>query len=253
MNNNDRIHLIMPMGGGGTRFGNKGFNLPKPLIELQGRPFFFWAVQSIAKFIEIEDLIVVVLREHIDRYDIDKKILELFPTARIQVIPHILDGAVLTCCEGLKIINDDKPILFNDCDHAFISKEFNDYCRKAEFSDIDGALLTFTSDNPAYSYVRFDQSGHIIGTIEKQAVSREAICGAYYFRTKDIFTDAVKKYLEKCSYSEYFVSGVYNEMVDSGAVIDIFHVDEHISFGTPDEYNLALNDTRLGRLIECHI
>ena len=40
----DKIHLIMPMGGGGTRFGNMGFELPKPLIELQGRPFFYWAV-----------------------------------------------------------------------------------------------------------------------------------------------------------------------------------------------------------------
>lgn len=24
----------MPMGGGGTRFGNHGFNVPKPLIDL---------------------------------------------------------------------------------------------------------------------------------------------------------------------------------------------------------------------------
>lgn len=30
----------MPMGGGGTRFGNKGYELPKPLIRLRERPFF---------------------------------------------------------------------------------------------------------------------------------------------------------------------------------------------------------------------
>ena len=57
----------MPMGGGGTRFGNYGFNVPKPLINLQGKPFFYWAVQSVNKFIEVQDIIFVVLKEHVGR------------------------------------------------------------------------------------------------------------------------------------------------------------------------------------------
>lgn len=35
-----KLNVIMPMGGGGTRFGNHGFNVPKPLIEIYGKPFF---------------------------------------------------------------------------------------------------------------------------------------------------------------------------------------------------------------------
>ena len=54
----------MPMGGGGTRFGNKGFDVPKPLIELQGKPFFYWATKSVEKFVDIEDLTFVVLQDH---------------------------------------------------------------------------------------------------------------------------------------------------------------------------------------------
>lgn len=240
-----KIHLIMPMGGGGTRFGNKGFNLPKPLIELQERPFFFWAVQSVVHFIDIEDLIFVVLQEHVDRFDIDKKILEYYPAAKIQVIPEILDGAVLTCCEGIKLISDDNPILFNDCDHAFISEEFYIFCKISDFSKVDGALLTFKSDNPMYSYVKFDKDGKVRGTIEKQVVSDEAICGAYYFKNSEIFDAAAKSYLVRCSYSEYFLSGVYNEMVRLGQNIQTFDISEHISFGTPDEYDMALKDLRL--------
>ena len=49
-----RLNVIMPMGGGGTRFGNHGFNVPKPLIEIYGKPFFYWATQSLVKNIEIE-------------------------------------------------------------------------------------------------------------------------------------------------------------------------------------------------------
>lgn len=245
----NKIHLIMPMGGGGTRFGNKGFNLPKPLIVLQDKPFFYWAVQSIVKFIDVEDIIFVVLQEHIDRFQIDKRILEFYPDAKIQVIDHVLDGAVLTCLEGLKMVEDDLPLLFNDCDHAFINEKFYDYCRTSDFDKFDGALMTFESDNPAYSYVKFDDSGVVSGTIEKQVVSNEAICGAYYFKNKTIFTDAVNEYLKACSYTEYFISGVYNEMVKKGKAIITFPIDENISFGTPDEYDECLEDDRLGRLL----
>lgn len=244
-----KLHLIMPMGGGGTRFGNKGFNLPKPLIELQGRPFFYWATRSITKFVEVHDITFVVLREHIDRYGIDKKILEYYPDARIHVIPQVLNGAVLTCREGLKEIDDNLPILFNDCDHAFISNKFYEFCKNELFEDIDGALLTFESQSPNFSYVKFNEKGDVIGTIEKQVVSNEAICGAYYFKNKDIFNSSAETYLENCKYKEFFVSGVYNELANSGCKITTFPIDEHITFGTPDEYDLAVEDKRLGDII----
>ena len=244
-----KIHLIMPMGGGGTRFGNKGFNLPKPLIELQGKPFFYWATQSVRKFVDVKDITFVVLQEHIDKFEIDKRILEYYPNALIRVIPQVLNGAVLTCCEGVKGILDDLPILFNDCDHAFVCNAFYEYCKKGEFGDLDGALLTFASDSPNYSYAEFDEFGNVINTVEKKVVSNEAICGAYYFKNKQIFIDGVETYLNKCAYKEFFVSGVYNELAENRKLVRTFATDEHISFGTPDEYDMAVDDTRIGALI----
>lgn len=245
----EHMHLIMPMGGGGTRFETKGFHLPKPLIELQGKPFFFWAVQSVNQFVEVADIVFVVLQEHIERFEIDKRIREYYPDAKIQIIPHVLNGAVLTCLEGVKAVNDDLPILFNDCDHAFICKSFYDFCKRADFAAIDGALLTFKSNSPNFSYVKFNDAGEVVGTVEKVVVSNEAICGAYYFRNKKVFSDAVEKYLHKCAYKEFFVSGVYNEMTEKGKKMITFSIDEHISFGTPEEYAIAVNDERLGALI----
>ena len=243
-----KMHLIMPMGGGGTRFGNKGFNLPKPLIELQGTPFFYWATQSIVKYIDVEDIIFVVLQEHIDKFKIDEKIHEFYPEAIIQILPHMLNGAVLTSCEGVKAINDNKPLLFNDCDHAFLSKSFYDFINKNDFDKYDGGLLTFKSDSPNFSYVRFDEAKNVVGTVEKEVVSNEAICGAYYFKDKNVFSESVDAYLNNCQYKEFFMSGVYNELANKGGKITTFNVDEHISFGTPDEYDRAVTDSRLGEL-----
>ena len=247
----DKIHLIMPMGGGGTRFGNKGFNVPKPLIMLRDKPFFYWAAECILQNVEVEDITFVVLREHIEKFSIDSKIKSFYPDAKIVVIPEVLKGAVLTCLEGVKTINDNLPLLFEDCDHAFLSKAFFDYANLGEFKAPDAALLTFKSDNPAYSYARFDDNGRVIGTIEKQVVSNEAICGAYYFKSAALFEEASANYLKACAYNEFFVSGVYNELIKLGREVSTFAIDEHISFGTPDEYDESISDERLGELIKC--
>ena len=63
----------MPMAGRGSRFFENGFVMPKPLIEINGRPFFYWATQSIAKFVDCADITFVVLEEHIRDHAIRTK------------------------------------------------------------------------------------------------------------------------------------------------------------------------------------
>ena len=41
-----KLHLILPMAGRGSRFFENGFVCPKPLIEIAGKPFFYWATTS---------------------------------------------------------------------------------------------------------------------------------------------------------------------------------------------------------------
>ena len=241
MGNKNKIHLIMPMGGGGTRFSKNGFEAPKPLLLIQDKPFFYWATESVRKFVEIKDLTFVVLQEHIDRFEIDQRIREFYPEAVIHVLDHVLDGAVLTCLEGVKGIEDDLPVLFNDCDHIFTCQEFYDYCNAGKFEDMDGALLTFPSDDPKFSFLQLDEQGNVIRTVEKEVVSNQAICGAYYVRNRALFEQAAKQYLKECTYQEFFVSGVYNVMANDKKIIRSFVVDMHLPFGTPDEYDLALN------------
>ena len=171
-----------------------------------------------------------------EKYDIDKKILEYYPNAKIQIINNVLNGAVFTCLEGIKLIDNDDPILFNDCDHAFLSETFYKYCMEHNFNDIDGALLTFYSNEAKYSYVALDEKNNVIETMEKKVISDKAICGAYYFKNKKIFKTAVEKYLGNCIYDEYFISGVYNIMIKNKLLIKYFPTDLHISFGTPEEY-----------------
>lgn len=233
------------MAGGGTRFENHGFTVPKPLIQIHGEPFFYWAVQSVVKGIEVGNITFAVLQEHIEKWQIDQQILKYYPGSQFRIIPQVLNGALLTCLEGIKDISNDDPVLFNDCDHAFRCEEFCDEINGGCREEVDGGLLTFASNDPRYSYVKFDTDGSVCGTVEKEVVSDEAICGAYYFRNKEVFLKAADTYLQNCHYGEYFLSGVYNEMVKKKMSIKTFKTDWHISFGTPEEYEEALGHKEL--------
>ena len=115
-----------------------------------------------------------------------------------------------TCREGVEKIPAGEPILFNDCDHLFLCKSFYKFCNEKRFSENDAALLTFKSSDPRFSFALCGNDGFVTQTVEKQAISNNAICGAYYFNNKKIFLDAMSTYLNNCKYKEFFISGIYN-------------------------------------------
>ena len=231
------IHLVMPMAGRGSRFEGHG---AKPYISLNGKPFFYWSAQSVLKFIKPVSLDFVTLKEH----NAEALIKEFYPEARVHELPEVTAGAVVTCLEGCRNIKDDYPVVFNDCDHMFSCSEFN----REEFGDADGILLTFEASEPKYSFVCKDETGRITGTVEKQAVSSEAICGCYWFKNAAVFREAAEKYLKSCSYSEFFMSGVYNVLIEEGKKVVSMKTDFHVPFGVPAEFEEAKNSEHFREL-----
>lgn len=236
-------HLIMPMGGAGSRFYSNGYIQPKPLIEINGKPFLYWATMSVKKYVDIADLTFVVLQQHIDEFNIDQIIKKYFAEARIEVLPEVLPGPVFTALKGVEQISDNAPIIFNDCDHMFQCEKMNMILNSETF-DMDGALLTFESGEAQYSYVKYDQTGKIVGTIEKKVVSEHAICGAYIFKNVQLFKEAARVYIKNCPYNECFMSGLFNVMCERDMIIKDFLLDFHVEFGTPEEYENA-KDSKL--------
>ena len=231
-------HLIMPMAGAGSRFSKQGVAVPKPLITIEGKPFFYWAAMSIVKYVSSVDLTFAVLEEHVKANQIDQEIHAFFPDADMVVLPSVLPGPVFTCLEGIKNIHDDAPVIFNDCDHLFKAEGLN-RALMAGSLDADGALVTFRSNEPQFSFVQYDAVGKIVGTVEKKVVSDNAICGAYVFRSAHVFREAAQAYLHDCPYSEYYISGLYNILCEKGKKVSAYPVDFHVEFGTPEEYARA--------------
>jgi len=232
------VHLVMPMAGRGSRFGEAGFDLPKPLLVLNGQPFFWWAAESLCRVVEIRSMTFVVLAEHIRRHGIDAAVRDRYPGARLVVLEEPTSGALVTAVAGCRALPGEGPVIVNDCDHAFNGAAVAKALAEPR-TGTSGFLCHFHSSNPAYSYAAYGPDGQLLRTVEKQPISDLAIAGAYGFQDRDTFLGHAAQYEQDCPYAEPFMSGVYNTIVAQGGRIVGCVLDRHVSFGTPEEYQRA--------------
>jgi len=228
------IQILMPMGGLGSRFAEQGFDIPKPLIPVDGKPMFMRALDSFSPL--NKPIHIFVLREEqVEKYGLDKQIKDLLPDAKISILDHNTRGAVETCMIAADNIDDEMPVIIADCDIYFQSTE---YFRKISEKLADGILLTFKSDHPRYSYVSVNEMGVATKTAEKIVISENAILGGYYFNSGKLFKNLASSFVNKplpAGLKEYFVSHLYNLMIARGLEIQIASIDKKYIFGTPEE------------------
>jgi len=106
--------LLVPLAGRGGRF--KGhYDLPKPLIDVNGYPMVVQSANSLPHF---ERQVFVCLKEHLDEYPLAEQILNQNKDAEIVELPDITEGQACTCAEGVKNANVplDEPLLVGCCD-----------------------------------------------------------------------------------------------------------------------------------------
>ncbi|WP_127754118.1 NTP transferase domain-containing protein [Devosia sp. 1566] len=230
----DGLSLVMPMAGRGSRFSRAGQLQPKPLIDLDGMPFFWWATESVRRAAPVGEMVFVVLEEHCRDFAIDQRIAAFYPDAKLVRLPEVTAGAAETAMVGIEELAGTGPLAVNDCDHAFLCSGLPDAVA-ALSSNAAAGLVCFRSDSPAYSYARMDDEGFVADTVEKQVVSPFAIAGCYLFASPQTASGAMEAYRASCPYDELFISGLMNTILQSGDSITKTDLDLHLSFGTPEE------------------
>lgn len=235
------LHIVMPMAGEGSRFLKEGWTTPKPLIELNGQPLFKHAISSVTdKDIQMK-YSFIVRQEHIDKYQIDKGIRSFLPEANLFSVVKTTRGAVETCLIAENAIADDDAVIVMDCDLEFRSKKFVEIIKQILNKPIEeatgGALVSFESNEPRYSYAALGKDGFVTRTAEKEVISNHALCGAYFFSSGKRFKEVAHCLLDEpvCSKPEYYVSLLFNYLLKAGEKVRLVSMEEYYSYGTPEE------------------
>jgi len=235
------LHIVMPMAGEGSRFAKAGWTTPKPLIELNEQPLFKHAISSVAADGIQMKYSFIVRQEHIDKYGIDKGIKAFLPEANVFSVLKTTRGAVETCLMAESAIADDDAVIVMDCDLEFRSKKFLEIIKSIlELPAEDahgGALVSFESNEPRYSYAALGEDEYVTRTAEKEVISTHALCGAYFFSSGKEFKQIAHRLLDEPEFKkpEYYVSLLYNYMLEPGEKVYLAPMEEYYSYGTPEE------------------
>ena len=231
----------MPMAGEGSRFLKEGWTTPKPLIELHGLPLFKRAISSVSIDGVPMKYSFIVRQEHIDKYHIDEQIKAILPQANIFSVLRTTRGAVETCLMAESVIADEDGVIVMDCDLEFRSKRFLEILKGILSQPIEqsdgGALVSFESNEPRYSYAALGEDGYVTRTAEKEVISNHALCGAYFFSTGKRFKQIAHQLLNEPEFMkpEYYVSLLYNYLLADSEKVQLATMEEYYSYGTPEE------------------
>lgn len=183
----------------------------------------------------------IVRQEHIDKYNIDKGIKAILPDANIFSVLKTTRGAVETCLMAESAIADEDAVIVMDCDLEFRSKKFIEIIKGILLQTMEdangGALVSFESNEPRYSYAALDEDGLVTRTAEKEVISNHALCGAYFFSTGKRFKEIAHQLMDEPDFKkpEYYVSLLYNYLLAEGEKVQLAPMEEYYSYGTPEE------------------
>lgn len=234
------------MSGRGSRFVEAGFSLPKPLIDVNGKPM----IQRVVENLNIEGrYIFLVLREHYDRFDL-KTILPGIcgkNPCEIVIVENITEGAACTCLLAEKFINNNDELIIANSDQLVVGWSPEDFFKTMKKEEADGGILTFTATEPKWSFARVEEGTNIIIEVaEKNPISDKPTVGVYYFGAGKYFVWAAKQMIAKDirTRNEYYVCPTFNEVIGDGAKIVDYPVEGMKGLGTPEDYDNYMNSLR---------
>tara|TARA_Y100001968_G_scaffold333391_1_gene395973 strand:+ start:4132 stop:4863 length:732 start_codon:yes stop_codon:yes gene_type:complete len=233
------LNIVIPMAGRGSRFVNKGFIKPKPLIDINGKTMIQLVIENL-KPDTPHRFIFIVQQEHIEKYTVNKLLKSLCPDCIIIPIEEITKGAACTVLKSKKYINNYQPLMIANSDQ-WVDISINDYLDFCQESKGQGQIMTMFSNDPKWSYIDFDNNGNVVDVIEKIVVSDQATVGIYNFSKGELFCKYAEKMIldKKMSKGEYYVAPVYKYMIDDKHKIDLYNIDEDgqnmYGLGTPED------------------
>ena len=136
---------------------------------------------------------------------------------------------------------DDDAVIVMDCDLEFRSVRFIEIIKQILSLPMEeangGALVSFESNQPKYSYAEVGADGFVVRTAEKEVISTHALCGAYFFSTGKRFKEVAHQLLDEPDFKkpEYYVSLLYNYLLADGEKVRLAPMEEYYSYGTPEE------------------
>lgn len=232
------LNVLIPMAGAGSRFAKVGYKLPKPLIDVNGKPM----IQRVIDNLNIDaNYTFIVQKSLYESHNLGTILPLIVPGCKVIQTFGLTEGAACTTLLAKEFINNKKHLLIANCDQLV---EWNscDFMYSMLCDDADGGILTFDDNDPKWSYVRLGPDGYACEVAEKKVISNEATVGIYYWKHGSDYVRLAEQMISKNIRvnNEFYVCPVYNEAFVEGQRVKIFRADKMWGLGTPEDLDQYL-------------
>jgi NDP-sugar pyrophosphorylase family protein len=246
------VQIVIPMSGFGERFRMAGYSVPKPLIEVDGKPIISYIIDL---FPGETDFTFICNADHLANpdYRMEDILIGLCPRARIIGIPAHNLGPIHAVRQIEHLLDPLKPVVVNYCDFTcyWDWNHFKTFVRKTA---CDGAIPAYKGFHPHtlgstnYAYLKevpdasHQGSGWVSDIQEKQPYTNNrmdefASSGTYYFASAKIMCEAFQEAMEQGLQvgGEFYVSLAYKPLLAAGKRVAVYPLQHFMQWGTPDD------------------
>jgi dTDP-glucose pyrophosphorylase len=235
---NEKMNVLIPMAGAGSRFAQAGYTFPKPLIEVNGKPM----IQVVVNNLNVDaHFIFLVQKEHYEKYNLQSVLSLIAPGCDIVQVDGLTEGAACTTLLAKDLINSDEPLLMANSDQ-FVEWNSNEVLYAFTADSIDGGIVSFKATHPKWSYAKVGEDGFVSEVAEKNPISDNATVGIYFWKKGSDYVKYAEQMIEKNirTNNEFYVCPVFNEAIQDGKKIRIKDIDKMWGIGTPEDLNYFL-------------
>ena len=238
----ERLNVLIPMAGAGSRFEKAGYTFPKPLIDVEGEPM----IKLVSENINMDaNFIYIVQKSHREKYNLDTLLNLVSPGCKIVEVDGITEGAAVTTLLAKEHIDNDSPLVMANSDQ-FIDWDSNEFMYKMSETNADGGIVTFKATHPKWSFAKLDENGYVTEVAEKNPISDIATVGIYYWSKGSDYVKYAEQMIERNVRvnNEFYVCPVFNEAIGDGKKIRTYEIQTMWGLGTPEDLNVYLNKKR---------
>lgn len=245
------MQIVIPMSGFGERFRRAGYSVPKPLIEIEGKPIISHVIDMFPGEVSF---FFICNQDHLDsdEYKMEEIIRTYCPTGEIIGIkPHKL-GPVHAVLEIQHLLDPDDEVVVNYCDFTcyWDWDHFKEFVGKA---NCNGAIPAYKGFHPHslgntnYAYM-LEEDGWVQDIQEKKPYTNDrmnefASSGTYYFSSARIMIESFNVVIDKNMNvsGEFYVSLAYKTLINKDQSVAVYPLQHFMQWGTPEdvhEYNI---------------
>lgn len=236
------LNIVIPMAGNGSRFAEKGYVNPKPLIMVKNKPMIQWVVDNLQFQNEHVTFIFITRQEHREKYQLDQFLKNIAPNCHIISIDKVTEGAACTVLLAKQYINNHDNLVIANSDQ-FLEWNPKEFLQQAHSTGVDGLISTFEATHPKWSYAK-EENGFVTEVAEKNPISNQATTGVYFWKRGSDFVQFAESMIRKNIRvnNEFYVCPVFNEAIQQGRKIGTQNCQKMWGLGTPEDLDYFLQN-----------